>query len=332
MQVDDALLKQGAALFDLDAGRLRSLGGSDGAVYEHTGDELQRVGSILKFVPTKPDRIQIAREKWEFVDYLASHGVQVCQPIWSKNGQLLELVQDGETTWLVSSTVKAAGEHLNWEDVGAHADVIFEEWGRVMGQMHALAQRYTGGQHIEGWREEHRSFSEWSADDPAIHEKWDALATDLARLPETPDGYNLIHNDLHPQNFLVRIEDGRPRITVIDFEVCVHHWFVTDIAIALYFPLVGWLRPPDKTMPRQAFVRHFWERFMAGYRGENRLDPAWQAHLPTLLKHHQILLYVVFSHEWQERNEWQTRILDDWRQRILGDVPVLDPGITLCPL
>lgn len=321
MQVNDIVLEKGAFLFQMEPSALRSLGGSDGAVYEHSSETHP---SILKFVPTKPERIQIAREKWEFVDYLAHHGVSVCQPVLSRNGQLLEVVQDGEATWLVSSTVKAAGEHVNWENVGEHADAIFEEWGRVMGQMHALTQAYTGGQHIEGWREECQSFSRWSSDEPAIHDKWDALTLDLAALPETPGGYGLIHNDLHPHNFLVRIAGGRPHITVIDFECCVHHWLITDIAIALFFPLVGWLRSPDKEMSREAFVRRFWDRFMAGYRQENMLDPAWLKHLPTLLKHHQILLYIVFSHEWQERNEWQTRTLDDWRRKILNDAPVLD--------
>ncbi|MBN1935426.1 MAG: phosphotransferase [Anaerolineae bacterium] len=321
MQVNDAILQKGAFLFGAEPPALRSLGGSDGAVYEYQGDEIQ---SILKFVPTQPERIQIAREKWEFVDYLARHGVSVCQPILSRNSQLLEVVQDGEAAWLVSSTVKAAGEHVNWGNVGEYADAVFEEWGRVMGQMHALTQTYTGGQHIESWREECQSFSRWSSDDPAIHAKWDALIPDLAALPETPDGYGLIHNDLHPHNFLVNIGDGRLHITVIDFECCVHHWFITDIAIALFFVAVGWVRVSDKEMPHDAFVQRFWDRFVAGYRQENMLDPAWLKHLPTLLKHHQILLYIVFSHEWQEHNEWQARTLDDWRRKILGDVPVLD--------
>lgn len=319
MQVNNVVLEKGAFLFRAEPLTLRSLGGMDGAVYDFERDNQ---AYILKFVPTERDRVELTRAKWRFVDYLARNGVAVTHPVLSRNDELIEIVED-DRLYVVFSYEKAPGDHPKWDRGPADNDRIFEAWGQVMGRMHALTKRYDGGSEIQGWQEEHAFFAGWCKDD-AVRERWLALGEYLKTLPQDVDGYGLIHNDLHPNNFVVTYEGNQPRITVLDFEVCNHHWFITDMAIALFFVTVGWVRPPDKTISSQAYAQHFWERFIAGYSRENSLDPSWFRHLPALLKHHQILLYIVFSNEWQERNAWQEKTLREWRQSILDDAPVLD--------
>jgi Ser/Thr protein kinase RdoA (MazF antagonist) len=96
------------------------------------------------------------------------------------------------------------------------------------------------------------------------------------------------------------------------------------------FPLfAGWMSPPDKGMDREAFGAYFFEHFIRGYNQENRLDPFWLKQLPMFLKYRQMLLFSVFSNEWQERDKYQERLLKDWRRAIVNQEPVTELSFEL---
>ena len=63
---------------------------------------------------------------------------------------------------------------------------------------------------------------------------------------------------------------------------------------------------------------------MIGYRRENQIDEAWLARLPQFMSYRRMLLHIVFTDEWKERNRWQDRVLREWREGILAETPVLD--------
>jgi Ser/Thr protein kinase RdoA (MazF antagonist) len=197
-----------------------------------------------------------------------------------------------------------------------------------MGRMHALTKQYDGGRHIVNWQQELQFMANWCKDG-AVRVCWGELEGQLRVLPQTTHCYGLIHNDLHPANFLVHYVDNVPEITVIDFDVCAYHWFATDIAIAMFPLFVGWMSPPDKGMDREAFGAYFFEHFMRGYNQENRLDPFWLKQLPLFLKYRQMLLFSVFSNEWQERDKYQERLLEDWRWAIVNQEPVTELSFEL---
>ena len=320
MQVDDSVLQQGTSLFDTLPSALHSLGGMDGAVYDFERDGQ---AYIIKFVPTERDRVQVTRAKWQFVDYLARNGVAVVRPVLSCNGELVQVVEDEAKLYVVFCYEKAPGDHAKWDRGTAANDLLFETWGQVMGRMHALTKGYEGGAEIGDWKGEHASFAAWCGDD-AVRHKWLELGDYLETLPQDVDSYGLIHNDLHPNNFVVTYVGDRPQITVIDFEVCNHHWFACDIATALYPIAVGWVRLPDKRMPHLEFAQRAYDHFMVGYRRENQIDDAWLARLPQFLSYRRMLLHTVFTDEWKSRNEWQEKMLQEWRQAILDERPVLD--------
>jgi Ser/Thr protein kinase RdoA (MazF antagonist) len=320
VQVNDTILKKGAFLFQTEPPALHSLGGMDGAVYDFERDGQ---AYIIKFVPTERDRVELTRAKWRFVDYLARNQVSVVQPILSRNGELIEVVEDETKLYVVFAYEKAPGDHAKWDRGMMANDLLFEAWGQVMGRMHALTKHYDGGAAFDGWQGEHASFADWCKEDD-VRAKWLELGEYLKTLPQDVDSYGLIHNDLHPNNFVVTYENDRPKITVIDFEVCNCHWFACDIATALYPIAVRWVRLPDQSMTHLEFAQRAYDRFMIGYKRENHIDDAWLARLPQFLSYRRMLLYIVFTNEWQKRTKWQEKMLQAWRQGILDDTPVLD--------
>jgi Ser/Thr protein kinase RdoA (MazF antagonist) len=328
MQINEEVIVQAAGLYGMDAPALRLLGGMDGLAYEFDREDGQAV--VLKVAPIpagQPDFLARTEEKSQFIRYLADNGVRVARPVPSKRGGWVEQIASPDGDYIASVATRARGRHVDHRTPGEITSRLFCNWGRTTGQMHALARRYPTWRReppgdrpqtlIGDWRGEHASFAASCRDDD-IRERWHALGSQLEALPQCRECYGLVHNDLHPGNYLV--EDGE--ITVIDFDVCCYHWFAVDIAIALFF--ADWGGPPDPAQPRAGFLAGFFTDFMAGYRQENTLDPRWLAQLPLFLRHHQVLLYIFFSDVWDAGPpDWIAGTLRDWRRSILEDLPVV---------
>jgi Ser/Thr protein kinase RdoA (MazF antagonist) len=328
MNISEAAVSQAARLFGTELSRLYFLGGMDGSAYAFERDSQ---GYVLKVAPLPADRLEhLPRmaEKYDFVTYLAENGVRVARPVRSVNGNWVERVDVTEGSYLASAAVRALGHHMNGRNPAEASTPLFQKWGQVTGQMHALAKGYKTWRHeadgsrpqtcIMDWKEEYDSFYQ-ACKDIRIREKWRDVGSQLEKLPQARDCFGLIHNDLHMQNFL--IDDGE--ITVIDFDVCSYHWFATDIAIPLFF--ADWTGAPKTEPARRTFLTGFLRDFMAGYNQANSLDEVWLKRLPLFLKHHQILLYIVFSNEWGKKpNSWQANTLKNWRHSIINDLPVID--------
>jgi Ser/Thr protein kinase RdoA (MazF antagonist) len=251
----------------------------------------------------------------------------VAKPVPSPQGRWVEICEKEGIEYLVTSATKAAGRHIDLNKPSQSTPEFFQAWGRVTGKMHHLAQTYpfwrkNYGEHkptspIIDWKGEHESFRKWCQYEQ-VREKWVTLGKEIETLPITRDGYGLIHNDLHPWNFLV---DSHGEITVIDFDVCTFHFFAKDIAIALFF--INWIGAPIKGQSKDEYLTGFFRNYMEGYADHNLLPDFWYPKLPLFIKHHQILLFTVFTDEWKPPNGWQRNTLNRWKRQILNDTPVV---------
>ncbi len=327
----ETTLASGAALFGVDPSSLTSLGGSDGAVYSC------RRGSracILKFVPKPPDRLAEYEEKLAFLRYLAENGVPIAAPVETADGRRYEVLPAGDAQYVVTLTYQASGRHPTPRNPYDWTERLFDGWGQLMGRMHALARAYPRWQVaapgddappslINDWRSEHEFFAGW-CQEPKIVEQWRRLYDPLAALPRERGGFGLVHNDLHMWNILYNPEaKNESPITIIDFDVCAYHWFIADIAIPVYHGITFGSR--RSLAQREASARQFLRPFMAGYRRENNLDPAWLERLPLFLRYREILSYIALSNDWpaDKRAPWQVAMLSEKRGRILRGEAVI---------
>lgn len=313
---DPTILKQATQLFDVNINTVRYLGGEDADVYEiYQGNQ----PFIVKLTPVDEKGIITLNEKIDFARYLRINGVRVARWLPSIHDRWVEIIRQDGMIVAVTKLEKINGNHPNMRNEKEWNTALFNEWGRVLGRMHWLAQQYEGGIHIGHWQDEVAFFINWCSD-PEVKEHWYAMENYLKTLPASPNVYGLIHNDLHQWNFM--LEQGK--IIIFDFDVCGHHWFLTDIGIALFHGL--WVDSWKKTPATQERLQRFFDRFMAGYTTEMELDAHWRERLPFFLKYRQLLSYTVFSdpESYTHATGWQRRWVTEMRKGIIENIPVLE--------
>lgn len=338
MDVSQDVKTKGSLLFNVDSASLHSLGGVDGAVFSC------RQGSravVIKFIPLNASedeaRAELARfeEKLAFIQYLAENDVPLAAPFPSVNQRLYERVQGDEGEYLVVLTERADGRNPTARNAYDWTDRLFHAWGQVTGRMHALARRYPRWEKplspspsspattLNDWTDEYRFFAQWCQEEKVV-EQWEKLHAVLQALPRSRATFGLIHNDLHQWNLFYNPESSKPLpVTVLDFDVCAYHWYLNDIAIALYHAIND--GPPRSLAQRTAFARQFLGPYLRGYCLESELDTDWLHNLPIFLRYREILNYIVFSNEWpvEKRARWQNAMLSGKRRRILTGEPVI---------
>lgn len=300
---------------------------SDGVVYAypHGDGGGQRLLKIMAIPAEDQRRGRLClEERLRFIRFLGEHEAHIAFPLLSPQGSLYETVVEEDHLWVGYSMDIAPGEapaHDAWDTE------FFRNWGQAIGRLHRLAQQYPSWQGSEDpesgapfltWKEEWEGFYEW-CQDKAVKHKWVEIREQLETLPVTRDAFGFIHNDPHIWNLRV---DG-DRVTVLDFDVANHHWFVNDIAIAgqnVFAFLTGGLHGPVRDRER---LLAFYRCFMEGYERENHLAAAWLDRLDLFIAYRRILLFIVM-------NEWarsQPELYASWVEMIMTTPEVVGTGV-----
>ena len=166
-----------------------------------------------------------------FVAHLSGQGVRVSEPIRSSKGRMVE----GLGYTAAAMFRLAPGQHVEPSDPEWN-EALFRDWGRTIARHHEAARTFPVP--TKTWR------ADWHLE-PLLREGLDQIEkddTDLAReahtllselerhVPEIGE-VGMVHADHAPQNFRYDLEAG---ITTFDFANCCRHWFLHDIAIAVY--------------------------------------------------------------------------------------------------
>ncbi len=305
------VLDTASRLFGIGKDALELIAGYEGCanlVYEY-----KRNGQLLILrISFRSDRtVEQIQAELHFVNYLAEHGVRVSRPVPSQHGKLLETVQVSGIPLHIASFTK--GQGMRVPDNGyryrpdAPIEEYFQNWGRVLGQMHALTKDYqpiNGQVRRPAWPEVDRSrlaIEERVPDRlPVVRERIKSLVKEILALPQDRDSYGLIHGDFNDGNFTVDYTNGD--ITVFDFDDCCYFWFIYELASA-------WEGGIGRVMfrglkERQAFMDHYMEQVMAGYERENTLPVEWLTRLPLfvrLIQVEEFLHYVQYIDEPDEK-------------------------------
>ena len=258
--------------------------------------DCQRDGApyILKITHTVHRRPHNRLGEVEFINFLADGGVSAPRVVPSINGNLVETIPAEDGEFIAVAYQKADGALVDWR---AWTPRMFEQWGALIGRMHALAKDYRPSHESIRRRFWHQD-TDWNTDAevyrerPAFREKARRARDWLLTLPTDRDCFGLIHSDLHQWNFFY---DGR-RILPFDFDNTHYDWFISDFTTVVinavncqqYHYKRGeydyW--SGGKPMDAAAFLDYFFTPFIEGYRQHNRLDGVWMRRMPAFLNRH----------------------------------------------
>ena len=315
-QYHPGILHAACDRFALAPAAARPLDGFESFVYEcprADGDDV-----ILRITHRLHRSVAQLEAEVDFIDHLASHGVTACAALPSRAGRKVERLDDKNGAFSAVAFEKAAGAPAG---PGTWGPALWTAMGRMMGRMHALAGSYrpsVAGRRLHWHAEVGAAAAHVPAGQPAVAARVVELEATLSTFATGSAVYGLIHSDFHRGNFFV--EDGH--IHLFDFDDCQYSWYADDIAIALFYAL-----PHDcSAAADRAYARQFLEHFMAGYREQNTLDPAWLEHIPLFLRRREIELYAVILRSFgpDGLDDWSASFMRGRREKIERAAPYVE--------
>jgi Ser/Thr protein kinase RdoA (MazF antagonist) len=260
------------------------------------------------------------RGEVDWINYLADGGTSVARAILSRYGNLVESVPDGvDGSFLATAFERAPGEPP-W-DVGWTPE-RYQNYGALLGRMHALSRLYQPRDPVAfrpRWDDPIilDAFANLPASETIAVQKYHQIVEHVGELPTGPDWYGMIHFDAHQGNFFMS-QNGD--ITLFDFDDCHYSWYANDIAVVLFYMIMGAEDP-------SAFIHEFMKDFLAGYQRENRFYTAWLDEFAIFLKMREIDLYAVIHRSFDVDNlddPWVARYMDGRKAAIETDKPYCD--------
>lgn len=314
---NDDILHAAMQRYNIFPSQIKLLDGFESFMYEFNRLDGEFILRISHSIRRTPDQI---RGEVDWINYLSLNGVPVARAILSRTGNLIEPVNDGQGgQFLCTAFVKASGGIAGKEQINER---LFLNYGRLLGQMHALAKDYTPSD--LAWKryawdsfENNTPDRQLSEKETGIRHRYQAVFDHLRTLPCDVDGYGLIHQDAHTGNLFV---DENYIMTLFDFDDCVYGHFIYDIAMVLFY-IAGW---GGDDIP--GFTGRFMPVFLRGYREHNSLDPRWLVEIPQFLKLREIDLFaaILFTMGETPEDAWCARYMNGRRAKIENEVPYID--------
>lgn len=314
---NNGILNEAMTRFGIAEGNIQLLDGFESYIYEYSrpdGVFILRIGHSLR--RTK----QLIQGEVDWINYLAAGGAGVAKAIISDAGQLVEFLEDNQGDYFMATAFERAKGGPPTKELWNPE--LFQAWGRLLGRIHALTKDYRpsnpdwqrdpwdspGNLQVQEWLPESESISLGIFQDLMGH---------FESLPKSRESYGLIHQDAHAGNFFV---DEAYNITLFDFDDCVYSWFIYDIAMVIFYGLMGHENDPVQ-------IENFCRHFFIGYSQENILNPVWLSEIPFFLKLREIDLYaqIIFSFGGVENvdDPWCLNYLKDRKSKIENNVPYI---------
>jgi amicoumacin kinase len=309
-----SILEEAMQRYGIAPHQIKPLDAFESFIYEFEaagGAYILRIGHSIR----KSEALIAGEVDW--INTLARGGIPVARAVPSAGGKLVEAIDDGlGGQFLVTAFVKAAGQQP-WK--AGWTPERFENYGRLLGRMHALAVDYEA---VPAWKR-----PEW--DDPSMQfvelylpasevgarQRYESLLEHIHSLPRERGSYGLVHQDAHQNNFFM---DADGTLTLFDFDDCAYSWFINDIAIVLFYISMD---AEELGYPTAAaFTQQFMTDFLRGYRQVYNLERRWLREIPHFLKLRELELYAVVFRDFEIEG------VEHWSLEGFQQAPGFDAG------
>lgn len=315
------VLNEAALRYKADVSKAKKLGDFENYVFEVNRNDKPY---ILRLTHSSHRSKEELKGELKWINYLNGHGINVSLVHESVNGELVEVVPVGDSNFYVCLFDKAPGSpvQLNSPEFGPE---LFEKWGAITARMHLVTETYDASETKRlRWDEDDLIELEKYIDpveDKDIIEGNRQLVTSIQQLPQTKESFGLIHSDIHMGNFFYHEGD----IHVFDFDDAMYFYFVSDIAIPLYYS-IWWKYRKETLETRSSFGKEILTHFLKGYMSVRQIPREWIERLPMFLKMRDYTLYGVFHKkvDLENDNEREKELVAEIRKHLMNNEPIVD--------
>ena len=204
----------------------------------------------------------------EYIRFLKENGASVADVIPSVNGALVEKIEEAYVSLFEYAEGMLMFDNGYRYSEGAPLEEYFYNVGKTIGRIHKLSQEY------EPSHKRMSYFDKYNMEyiDQLIPDTYGELKKVIAKrieefrkLPVNDDVFGMVHFDYCDGNYHVDMSSGD--ITVFDFDNCIFCWYMFDLAHT-WTHGIGWCQFEPDPKKRVAFMEHYFDTVLEGYRSE----------------------------------------------------------------
>lgn len=292
---------------------LKELNGYQNFIYE---GEINNKKLIFRISHSSHRNKVELEEELGFINLLDINKVPVSKPVKLYSLEYVEEIKSEKEAYFLCVFEKAKG--VTWREKN-HTDMNFFNDGRALGKLHKTSKNTEKQFKRQPWSEnQYLQIAEKVIPDKNILKSMNELIYKLNNLPKTRDSYGLIHGDYLFSNLIYDNDE----ITIIDFDECEYSWFVYDIAVYLFYYILG---GDPKDIDIEANKKLF-KKFMSGYIQENEINMYWIEKLPDFLRLREFVLLssIYRSFNLDSLGKWQKDYIEVTENRIKNNIPFVN--------
>ncbi|WP_128100874.1 phosphotransferase enzyme family protein [Paenibacillus sp. DCT19] len=314
------VLNEAAQKFNINQSSLKDLEGFQNFVYFGKSDDRSVVLRVTHQSHRTEEEIL---SEIEFMNYLLNNSVSVSKALPSIHGKLVERISDGE--FYATSFEFSSGRNAR---IAEESNVFYQRVGSYTGRTHNLSKQLNLTKELKRrqWYNKELLINmkeHLPAELSYVIDKYDILKKELSNLPKNTDSYGIIHEDLNHGNYL-NVDDD---VVLIDFDEAEYSWFVSDIAIPLFYEIpIPWVVDGQR---RIEIAKRYYYNFMDGYVKENTMDNAWLKRISEFINLRQfgVVSAIYRSYNFDNYNnwsDWDKEALKFYLNNIEHDIPYID--------
>lgn len=302
-------------IYPIDQASLHEIGGYQNRVFEF---EYKDQKYILRVTPQDHRTLKQIKAELELIHKLKEEGIPVANSVTLPGAAPVEEVELEGNTYYLCVFERAPGK--TWIEE-PQDEKTFLEAGRVLGKIHTKNEKLPKKLERPCWKENHylkNAYKFIPAEKSWVIEKMENHLDKLDKLPRTENNFGLVHGDYNFANMLY--DDNR--VTIIDFDEAEYNWFIYDLAVYLFYYLLGG-DPANMDLETNKLV---WKKLGEGYSGEKKLDPEMVEMLPDFLRLREFILYSSLYGSFARGSwgKWQKDFVRTTEERLKKDQPFVE--------
>lgn len=306
-----------ASLFTDNTTSIRSLNGFHNYIYEVCGE----ITFILRISERKI--VNETNSEVDFLRYLNKNDIPIASPIVSLQNQYVHLIVIDDKCYTVSAYQKVNGKDCWSRGIDGQERLIII--GRTLGKIHQLSKMYCPYNMVRRrkWDESPHIIKapgllpKYNAD---LVERFDCYMSYMHKFPKNENSFGLVHGDFLFSNYFF---DDSNKISIFDFDECEYSWYIYDIAVCMYYYLLG--GDPKELGEKVGEAEEMLFHLLSGYTSECELDTECLKNMNSFFQLREyVLLSSIIETSINDLNGWKKDFVEGATDRLLTGKPFIN--------